>query len=150
MKNKNVLLLLALFAFASSIFMTGCKKDDEKPSTRAMIVGIWKAESSRDVSYENGKVTDDETTPGNAGETYEFKSDGKVVYKESSSSTAEDGTWTLTDGDKKLILSSSSFPIALPFEIKEVSSTKLVLFMTYQTSSGGTTYKEESTLTFKK
>jgi hypothetical protein len=63
MQRKNLFFLLPCFVLALFIF-TGCNKDKDqvKPAVKTQVAGVWKFESTRWVSFENGTVADDETT----------------------------------------------------------------------------------------
>jgi hypothetical protein len=132
---------LALFIF------TGCNKDKDqvKPAVKTQVAGVWKFESTRWVSFENGTVADDETDYGTT-ETIEFKSDGTVINK--SINTTFTGTWALTDSDKKMMLSLDGESNV--WDIKAVSASKLVLFHAMSEVEDGVTYKDEITISLKK
>lgn len=146
MQRKNLFSLLPFFILALFVF-TSCNKDKDevKPAVKTQVTGVWKFESSRWVSFENGTITDDETDYGTT-ETIEFKSDGTVVNK--SINTTYNGTWALTDSDKKMMLSVDGDSNV--WDIKEVSASKLVLFYTETEVQDGITYKDEMTISFKK
>lgn len=147
MQRKNTFSLLTLFVLALFVF-TGCnkEKDSVTPAVKTQVTGVWKYESNRWTSYENGTIADDDTDYG-TGETIDFKSDGTVIYKEIDNTTSA-GSWALTDSDKKMMLNIDGE--SNMFDIKEISSTKLVIFHTETETTGGVTYKEEMTISFKK
>jgi hypothetical protein len=146
MQSKNLFSLLPFFILALFVF-TGCNKDKDevKPAIKTQVTGVWKFESTRWVSFENGTITDDETDYGTT-ETIEFKSDGAVINK--SINTTYTGTWALTDSDKKMMLSVDGESNV--WDIKEVSGSKLVLFHAMSEVQDGVTYKDEVTISFKK
>jgi hypothetical protein len=146
MQRKNLFFLLPCFVLALFIF-TGCNKDKDqvKPAVKTQVAGVWKFESTRWVSFENGTVADDETDYGTT-ETIEFKSDGTVINK--SINTTFTGTWALTDSDKKMMLSLDGESNV--WDIKAVSASKLVLFHAMSEVEDGVTYKDEITISLKK
>jgi hypothetical protein len=146
MQRKNLFSLLPFFILALFVF-TGCNKDkdDVKPAVKTQVTGVWKFESNRWVSFEDGTVVDDETNYGTT-QTFEFKSDGTVINK--SINTTYNGTWALTDSDKKMMLSLDGESNV--WDIKEVNASKLVLFQSASEVEDGVTYKYEITVTLKK
>jgi hypothetical protein len=77
MKNQTTYSLLICAFFALGLF--SCKKEDENPSNKSIITGLWKLKSENIVVFENGKQTENETENGEDGETYEFKADGSLI-----------------------------------------------------------------------
>jgi hypothetical protein len=131
-----LVLLLCLTVFS-------CKKNDESPSIKSQIIGKWKVSSYVSNSYEDGKVVDSSTDKGADGETFEFKSDGKLEYVEETGASAESGTWSLSSDEKSITISADG--VQQTASISEISANKLTMATTFvELTIGSKKYKEET------
>jgi hypothetical protein len=131
-KMKNLLLMIAVLAFA----LTGCKKSDAK-----LVANKWTGVSSLTQEFDAAGVLIDSQTESIVSSTLELKSDNTLISTENG--TATNGKWTLVD---KTLTLTTSFGFSIPYTIKELTSSKLVLF--YSETTGG--IRTEATVNFSR
>ncbi|MBC7921381.1 MAG: hypothetical protein H7Z75_09865 [Ferruginibacter sp.] len=104
MKKLNSLLLA--FAFLGVLQLAGCKKKDDPKPASELIVKNWKVKEAKE---DGTKVYDDPYAAGSDTKDYsrfklEFTSATDVRLTEQNGDVIT-GKWTLTESDKKLVLS---------------------------------------------
>lgn len=138
----------ALLLFAS---LTGCQPDSpNRPAPKEQLIGLWKFDNYREVTTLNGRVNDDQTQPVNG--TMEFQHNGKVISVDETGN-AEEGTWRLVDGGRRVkiifsdIASAGFAPSGLlsgsTFELEAVKAGSLALRNQSSLSARGESVKYE-------
>jgi len=143
--------LIAAFAVLSAV--TGCTQNRPSESVlKQHLIGRWKVDSYREVTTLNGTVNNDQTQPVNG--TVEFKTNGQVISVDEAGN-AEEGTWSLMDGGKRvkiLFNDLASAGLHLPgflggetFELQEVNAENLALSNRSSLAAGKELVKYELT-----
>jgi hypothetical protein len=141
-------------AFAALLFLAslpGCRQESpNRPAPKEQLIGLWKFDNYREVTTLNGRVNDDQTQPVNG--TMEFKHNGKVISVDETGN-AEEGTWRLVDGGRRIkiifsdIASAGFAPSGLlsgcTFELEAVKVGSLALRNRSSLSARGESVKYE-------
>lgn len=132
----GVILLLAAV-------LVSCSKNAEND-----IVGKWQVTSYAYQVYEGDRVVDGESI--NVQQVYEFREDGTglMIDYDPSGTYTFSYTWAIM-GDK-LVLTDVEFGESMLFDIISISSSSMVLSMTEEYIDYGISYKDVTTITFKK
>lgn len=144
-KNYFKFLSVLVMVCCISISFSACGSDDDDDnnggsSDSSKLIGKWQMTEAK----VNGKVQD----PNSPSSHYEacdykgyslYKADGTYEDYDACEKTTTTGKWTLKDG--KIVVTSSSFPIDMNVQIKELTDDKLVTY--YE-------FVDKQELTFKK
>jgi hypothetical protein len=142
--------LAALGLFAS---LTACQQEQpHQPAPKDQLIGLWKLDNYREVTTLNGRVNNDQTQPVNG--TMEFRRNGKVISVDETGN-AEEGTWNLVDGGRRIriifsdIASAGFAPAGFlsgsTFELEAVKAGSLALRNRSSLSARGESVKYELT-----
>lgn len=125
MKKLLVIPLLAATVF----FMASCNKEDDKKQTRKeLMVGTWNLNAAGVDDNMNGRldVAEYDTIPAGVNLTQTYRADGTGVFTTrvpNEPDKAENISWTLTDGDKNLKVTTTN--AVTNATIVELNSTTL-------------------------
>ena len=147
--------LAALLLLAS---FTGCRQDQSlRPTPKEQLIGLWKLDNYREVTTRNGRVNNDQTQP--VGGTVEFRHNGEVISVDEAGN-AEEGTWRLVDGGRRVkiifsdIASAGFAPFGFlsgsTFELKAPDAGSLALSNRSSLSARGESVKYEVTFNLEK
>jgi hypothetical protein len=147
--------LAALGLFAS---LTACQSEQpNQPAPKDQLIGLWKLDNYREVTTRNGRVNNDQTQPVNG--TMEFRRNGKVISVDETGN-AEEGTWNLVDGGRRIriifsdIASAGFAPAGFlsgsTFELEAVKAGSLALRNRSSLSARGESVKYELTFNLEK
>ncbi len=142
--------LTALGLFAS---LTACRQEQpQQPAPKDQLIGLWKLDNYREVTTSNGRVNNDQTQPVNG--TMEFRRNGKVISVDETGN-AEEGTWRLVDGGRRIRIIFSDIASAgfvhagflsgSTFELEAVKAGSLALRNRSSLSARGELVKYELT-----
>jgi|GEM_PF-2598155 len=148
----------SLAALLLLAFFTGCRQDQSlRPMPKEQIIGLWKLDNYREVTTLNGRVNNDQTQP--AGGTVEFRRNGEVISVDEAGN-AEEGTWHLVDGGRRVkiifsdIASAGFAPFGFlsgsTFELKAADAGSLALSNRSSLSGQGELVKYEVTFHLEK
>ncbi len=144
MRIKNLSLLAFLFICLSQI---SCKKDSSG-STSASILGKWTLLNTKaKISAAFLPTPQEQTEPGN-GETYEAKSDGTIIFCESTNVCTTE--YYKITGNTLTTSSSSTFTNPETFDIKTLTSNSLILYQKSTEIIQGENVTTEVWITFSK
>ncbi|MDR2823833.1 MAG: hypothetical protein LBB41_01375 [Prevotellaceae bacterium] len=150
---KKILYLVAALPLLASVCFTSCKSDEPDSTVKELLIGTWKIDKEDVVIYKNGEVTsritEDYTEAQESGvlNTMTFNSDGtfKMVLKENGvKDDVTEANWNLQD-DKTIIVSNSTSPELVKWEIKTLDSKNLTIFYLRESEYDGVQYKYETT-----
>ena len=142
--------LASLVLFAS---LTACQQEQpNRPAPKDHLLGLWKLYNYREVTTRNGRVNNDQTQPVSG--TMEFRRNGEVISVDETGN-AEEGTWSLVDGGRRIriifsdIASAGFAPAGLvsgsTFELEAVKTGSLALRNRSSLSARGESVKYELT-----
>jgi hypothetical protein len=142
--------LAALGLFAA---LAACQSEQpQRPAPKDQLIGLWKLDNYREVTTSNGRVNNDQTQPVNG--TMEFRRNGKVISVDETGN-AEEGTWNLVDGGRRIriifsdIASAGFAPAGFlsgsTFELEAVKAGSLALRNRSSLSARGESVKYELT-----
>lgn len=118
----SALKLFSVLALLAAISMTGCKSKTAKE----LIVGKWQVTAITDDGAEaDRKMSDAEKKELVESTSIEFTSDGKCTVN--SREGAENGTYTLSEDGKTLMMKQSGSDRNDEMQVSELGGTKLVL-----------------------
>ncbi len=147
MKKLNIMLFLF---FALAIGFTSCKKDPIKDPAKVTILGKWNFVSQIAKNYVNGELKGEvpDTTVGYV----EFKSDGTLLAYDNGQLVAADVKYTISEDGKTLTLltTENGQVTSESTQIKQLSSSNLVLYGEYTETSQGQVYKSTTETIFKR
>ncbi|MGK7393694.1 MAG: lipocalin family protein [Candidatus Cyclobacteriaceae bacterium M3_2C_046] len=150
---KNLYFLLIVFLASSVLF--SCSKDDEEAFTQADLVGTWNGEKmtlsfSGDGFDETTKALLETFFPPEiplTGVTYEFKDDQTLEVSGSDDPDMNGtGTWSLAGKE----LSVTSAGETSKFMVKQLTSSKLELYVKETNDAAGMDITLESSMFFNK
>lgn len=135
---KKIIYLMALIALLT-FFLTACKKSDKQPKTTIeKVQGKWSLQS--EVLNQHVAGHDDiTTTPGEANDIIDFRTDGKVY---SVVTGIQDTSTYALSGDTKIILDGTQ-----SYDIKELTSSSFII---YNKEIYGTDEYDEITISLKR
>lgn len=133
MKNLS---LLSILAFAVGIFvLASCKKDDDSPKDLLTGQSCWKVVKQESRLSATDPWEAEVVEPCSADDCLNFSDDGNFSSDEGatkcdpSDPETTTGTYVLSEDGKTLTLTEDG--ISLPFVVTELTSTKLVLSVSF-------------------
>jgi len=148
MKNKVTILLCLILTVG---LISSCKKDDDDKPRKDLLTGstCWKITKyeERDDKGNFVDFTNDTYDACELDDCTRFGADGNYVNTDSGvkcdpdNSILEEGTWSLIDGDKKIVMTPTGLGFSVTFTIESITANTLVVTTSFIGPELRITYK---------